>query len=263
MTDTPSEKTRKIKPQISFVMPCYNEEEMIGYTIPHLANAFENAGYNLELIAVDNGSVDRTGELIQELAVKHTAVVYHRVDVNEGYGNGVLCGLKVATAPYIGIIPADGQVDAEDVVRLYEAIAATNGNVIAKVRRRFRMDGLTRKIVSVGFNVFVNILWPRLGSYDVNGSPKIIPRDVLTQLDLKSKNWFLDAEMIIKSHYMGVRILEFNVFGRLRGNGLSHVNVNTVGEFFWKLLQYRFSPDLGNWKRELEQTNFKTETSAG
>jgi glycosyltransferase involved in cell wall biosynthesis len=261
----PEDHAKRIKntPDVSFIMPCFNEEDVIGYTIPRLMNAFEYAGYHLELLAVDNGSSDRTGEIIHELATsKYPTIVPYRVEVNEGYGNGVLQAIPKCKARYIGIIPADGQVDAEDVVRLYEAIHAANGKVLAKVRRRFRLDGLRRKIVSVAYNVFVRILWPGLTSWDINGSPKIIPREILATMQLTSKGWFLDPEMLIKAHYLGVRVIEFNVFGRLRGSGVSHVNVNTVWEFFWKLLHYRFSGELSNWKRDIKKTMFQAKTTA-
>ncbi|MBK6457227.1 MAG: hypothetical protein IPF87_14330 [Gemmatimonadetes bacterium] len=68
-----------------------------------------------------------------------------------------------------------GQVDAEDMVRLKEAAAATRGRVLAKVRGHFRMDGLPRKLVSTSYNVFVRVLWPGLASIDVNGSPSCSP----------------------------------------------------------------------------------------
>ena len=51
------------------------------------------------------------------------------IEVNDGYGNGILSGIPLCTAPWVGIIAADGQVDAEDVVRLFEAVTATNGSV--------------------------------------------------------------------------------------------------------------------------------------
>jgi hypothetical protein len=150
-------------------------------------------------------------------------VVYHRVEPNQGYGNGVLKSIPVCRAPWVGIIPADGQVDAEDVARLFEAVKHTSPRCLGKVRRRFRMDGPLRKIVSIFYNGFVWLLWPRLGSIDINGSPKIVPRDVLLAMDLQSKQWFLDPELMVKAHHMGVRVLEMNVFARMRGNGLSHV----------------------------------------
>ena len=75
---------------MSLIMPCYNEEDVIGYTIPRLVQAFENAGYSLELIACDNGSSDSTGELIKTFIDEGYPIVLNRIEVNEGYGKGVL-----------------------------------------------------------------------------------------------------------------------------------------------------------------------------
>ena len=236
-------------PDVSFIMPCFNEQEVVPYTVPQLVQAFERGGHALELVACDNGSTDRTGEILRGFVAKGLPVVYHRVEVNEGYGNGVLKSLPVCTAPWVGIIPADGQVDPEDVVRLFEVVKYTNGMVLGKVRRRFRMDGVLRKVVSAGYNLFVFCLWPGLGSIDVNGSPKIIHRDVLAVMDLRSKRWFLDPEIMVKAHYLGVRVLEMNVFARMRGNGLSHVRPATCWEFFTGLLSFRFGGTLRTWRR--------------
>jgi dolichol-phosphate mannosyltransferase len=244
---------------LSLIVPCYNEESLIGYTIPRLVAAFERAGYGLELIAVDNGSRDRTGEIIKDFARKNPSIIYHRVEQNEGYGNGVLSAIHVCTAPWVGVIPADGQVDAEDVVRLLESAISSGGNVVAKVRRRFRMDGFRRKIISIAYNTFVQILWPGFGSIDVNGNPKILPRDLIHGLRLQSKGWLLDAEILIKAHYLGVRILELNVFGRMRGNGLSHVRAETCWEFFVSLLAFRFSK---KWRQEMKLVPIQVEDAA-
>ena len=233
------------EPDVSFVMPCYNEEESIGYTIPHLVQAFEARGHRLQLVAVDNGSTDSTGRILKELQRQFPAIQPHRVDVNQGYGWGVLCGLPLCTAPWVGIIPADGQVDAEDVVRLFEAVKPTRGKVLGKVRRRFRMDGLQRKAISTAYNLFVRAMWPQLGSIDVNGSPKILPRDALRQLRLESKGWLLDPEIMVKAHQLNLRVIELNVFARMRGTGMSHVRATTCWEFLRALLQARL---LGRWK---------------
>ena len=114
-------------PDLSIVMPCYNEEEVVVYTIPQLVEAFTKAGFQLELVAVDNGSKDKTGEILQGFAGRGLPVVPTRVEVNQGYGNGVLHGLPLCSARWVGIIPADGQVDAEDVVRLFAAVHTTKG----------------------------------------------------------------------------------------------------------------------------------------
>jgi polyisoprenyl-phosphate glycosyltransferase len=247
-----------VRPDVSFAMPCYNEEEIVGYTISKMVAAFDTAGIRLELIAVDNGSSDGTGEIIRQWAARSASVVHHRIEKNEGYGHGILAGLALATAPWVGITCADGQVDAEDVVRLYETVAMTKGKVLGKVRRRFRMDGLLRTFISVVYNLFVRVLWPGLRSIDINGNPKLLPRDIVHQMDLKSKGWFLDPEIMIKAHYMGLRVLEFNVFARMRSNGLSHVRVASCWEFFRNLLIFRLSRELSLWKQDQSKAPLKT-----
>jgi hypothetical protein len=236
---------------LSLIMPCYNEEESVPVTIPRLVAAFREAGHRLELVAVDNGSTDSTADMLRRLAAEYPEVQVETVTTNIGYGNGLLSGVPRSTAPWIGFIPADGQVDAADVVHLYESAAASHGDVVAKARRRFRMDGLWRKIVSVSYNLLVRVLWPRLDTLDVNGTPKILPRDALIAMELESRGWFLDPEIMIKSHYMGLRVLEFNVFARMRGSGTSHVRKETCLEFLRNLAAYRFTSKLGVWRRGL------------
>jgi hypothetical protein len=99
------------------------------------------------------------------------------------------------------------------------------------------------------YNALVTILWPRLGSIDVNGLPKIVHRDVIAAMRLESKNWFLDPEIMIKAHYLGVRVLEMNVFARMRSNGLSHVRPSACVEFLLNLLRFRFGGALSEWRR--------------
>jgi glycosyltransferase involved in cell wall biosynthesis len=242
------------KPLLSLIMPCYNEEDVIGYTIPRLVHAFEQGGYPLELVACNNGSSDRTGELIQEFIDQGYPIVYKHIEVNQGYGNGVLESLPLCNGIWIGIIPADGQVDAEDVVRVYESVARSNGRVLGKVFRRFRLDGAWRSLVSSFYNLFMLALWPKIGSVDVNGSPKILHRDVIRAMKLESRDWLLDPEIMIKAGYMGIPVIEMNAFSRMREHGQSHVQVATIWMFISTLIAFRFGHTLKNWQKEYRQS---------
>ena len=238
------------RPHLSLVIPCYNEEEALPPTVQKLLRAFEKDDVRLELVCVDNGSSDRTGLVIADLITRFPGRIRTtRVARNIGMGQGVLSGIPLATAPLIGVIPADGQVDAEDCVRLYEAVIEVGGPVVGKVRRRFRMDGLLRKMVSVAYNMFVRALWPGIGSWDINGCPRILPREVWFSMELESTNWLLEPETLIKAHYLGLRVLELNVFARTRARGLSHVRASTCWEFFVYLLRFRFSGTLRRWRQ--------------
>lgn len=235
-------------PDLSLVMPCYNEEKNAGRTIGRLVEAFRSSDHRLEIVAVDNGSTDGTLEVLRGCAEHHPDIRVVRVEENRGYGLGVLTGLPRCRAPWAGIIPADGEVDPEDVVRLFEEALATDGDVVAKVRRRFRLDGMRRKAISVAYNLFFRLLWPGVGSLDINGSPKIAPRERLEEMRLHSEGWLLDPEIMVKAHQMGLRVLELNVFARLRGRGESHVRLSAVWDFLRALLAFRFLPDRTLWR---------------
>lgn len=237
------------EPALSFIIPCYNEEAALPVTVHKLMKAFQRAEIPIELVCVDNGSRDGTPRVIDELAAAYPGQIRHAtVPQNIGMGNGVITGIPHATAPLVGMIPADGQVDAEDCVRLYELVEESGGMVLGKVRRRFRMDGMQRKVVSVFYNVFVRALWPGIGSWDINGCPRLMPREVLQRMELSSTNWLIDPEILIKAHYMGLRVIEFNVFARTRSRGVSHVGTSTMWEFFTYLLRFRFSGALRHWR---------------
>ena len=97
--------------------------------------------------------------------------------------------------------------------------------------------------------------WVRLKS-DKDASRKRLftfrrdPRDL-------SVAWFFDPELLIKAHYLGVRVLELNAFARMRGRGESNVRATTCWEFLRELLRYRFTAHLGPWKRAVRAADGK------
>jgi hypothetical protein len=59
-------------------------------------------------------------------------------------------------------------------------------------------------------------------------------------MDLRSRDWLLDPELMVKAHGLGLRILEVNVFARMRGGGTSHVRATTCWDFLHRLVSMRF-----------------------
>jgi glycosyltransferase involved in cell wall biosynthesis len=260
MKDSPAPNADMV--DLSLVMPCYNEQECVANTVRRLLAAFQAAGHRLEIVTVDNGSTDETAEILENLRLEYPSVRICTVPVNQGYGNGILSGIPHCSAEWIGFIPADGQVDPADVVHLFESVLSARGNVLGKVRRRFRMDGLQRKFISIAYNALVNVFWPGIQSLDINGTPKLMRRSVLQVMNLQSRGWFLDPEMMIKAHYMGLRVLELNAFARMRGNGISHVRTSTCWEFLRNLMDFRFSARMRRWKQENRAKNIGAASGA-
>ena len=224
---------------LSLVLPCYNEADGLRSTVLELLDALAAKGVAVELVLVDNGSSDGTGGVIDELVAEGRPVVKVVVTVNEGYGNGILQGLKSCRGRLVGFLCADGQVDAADVVRIYDIAARATTPKLVKVRRRFRMDGMRRRLVSTSYNLLTTALFGNLRSIDINGNPKILPRHSLEAMGLESKGWFLDAEVMIKAKRLGLEVYELNVLAKMREEGLSNVRPDTCWEFAVNLLRYR------------------------
>ncbi len=234
-------------PDISLVMPCYNEEKALPLSVPPLIEVFAREGVSLELVLVDNGSRDQTSVVIDEFITQGRRVVKAVVPVNQGFGYGILTGFKKCTGRFIGYLCADGQVRAEDVLRIYRAAAAAPSPAMAKVRRRFRQDSWIRKFISVFYNGTMLLLFPGISTLDVNGNPKIVSAEVLKWIAPSSHDWFLDAEFMLKARHLKLNVIEINVPGQLRQAGKSNVRIKTVIEFMKNILRARFGKDWTNW----------------
>jgi polyisoprenyl-phosphate glycosyltransferase len=127
---------------ISYVVPAYNEEDGIGDTIKHLHSVLANLSIPYEIIVVNDGSHDKTGEI----AGQFDNVILINHPVNVGYGNSLKSGIQRAHYDWIGIIDADGSYPIGEIPKLlYEM---KNGfDMVIGLRDNLRqLDGPIKKI---------------------------------------------------------------------------------------------------------------------
>lgn len=236
----------KSKGSISLVLLFYNEEENVVKVVDDLSSALEEAGFDFSLILVDNGSRDHTPDLIQDLTKENQRLQKVTVERNLGFGWGVINGLAAAQGDWVGYMGGDGQVDPGDVVKLLEL--RNSGFDLIKVRRTLRQDGFIRAWIS---NVYVMMvcLFFGLSFYDINATPRIFRRKWLAKLGLMSRDWFLDAELMIKSKSLGLTVREMPIIFLKRGGGSSNVSPGTIIEFLKNIFRYRFGKELKKWKK--------------
>jgi hypothetical protein len=84
--------------------------------------------------------------------------------------------------------------------------------------------------------------------YDINAKPRIFRRKWLELFDLTSRDWFVDAEILIKAHYLGLSVQEIPVVFRRRQEGFSSVNIMAVAEFLKNIVKYRLGKEMSQWK---------------
>lgn len=103
---------------ITFTVPCYNSEDYMERCIDSLLTADERA----EIIIVDDGSTDRTGEIADNYARNYPEIVRVIHQENGGHGAGVNAGLEHATGRYFKVVDSDDWLDQEELQKLLEKI---------------------------------------------------------------------------------------------------------------------------------------------
>lgn len=221
----------------SLVLPLYNECEGISKLVADLVKEFRAEGIVCELVLVNNGSTDSTGDVLEDIQKSYGAIRVVNAPINQGYGWGIICGLREASGPVVGFMCGDGQITPADVTRVYRRLIRQDLE-LCKVIRVVRHDGIKRKLLSKSYNLLFRLLFP-VTSADINGTPKFFRRRCYQELDLKSKDWFIDAEIMIKATQRNYRIGEVAVEFRPRPTGESNVRLLTAVEFVWNMLRYR------------------------
>ena len=112
---------KEIVREVSVVIPAFNEAHTIGETIDELRGALEGLSLDYEIIVVDDGSSDGTGETA---AGRACTVIRHRA--NRGYGASLRTGIQAAGKKVILFYDADGQFDPADMGRLLKGLASAD-----------------------------------------------------------------------------------------------------------------------------------------
>lgn len=248
-------ESSEVVPDLSLVMPCYNEESCLELTVPPLVQAFADDGVSLQVVLVDNGSTDQTSAVIDRLIERGLPITKGVVPVNRGQGLGFLTGFDLCQGRYVGYICADGQVAPEDVVGTYRALKSATVPTLAKVRRLYRPESWTRNVVSTIYNTVMQLLFPGMPSADVNANPKIMPLDILRLMELSSKDWFLEAEVMLKARHLRLPVIEITAIGRPREAGSSNVRFRTVLEFIRNIISYRSKGPWNAWCNRVTKVN--------
>lgn len=232
----------------SIVIPLYNEEVCVKQSIVEIVDSLDREFANAyELILVINGSQDRTGEICESLAAHYPCIKIVWTQRNLGYGGGIILGIEGASGDYIGFMCGDGQVSPQDLLRVMREMRLGTSDLV-KASRIARRDGLIRKVNSLCYNSVFAILFGT-NSRDINAMPKFWRREVSQLLDLTSRDWFIDAEIMIKARYQGLRVQEIPIEYLERIGGRSRVRIGTVFEFLRNALVLIISGRLQSWRR--------------
>jgi NDP-sugar pyrophosphorylase family protein len=234
------ESNLKTSVKLSIVVPCYNEEKNIPFIVERFS-AILNDRKDIELVLVDNGSSDKTGEII-DIEIKKHNLNAKKVIVkqNQGYGFGILSGLNEASGDVLSWTHADLQTDPEDVLKAYELYngeAKIHSKVFVKGHRKNRK--LTEKFFSFGMQILSSLC---IGVYlsEVNAQPKLFSREFYKLFKSPPYDFSLDLYVLYLAKKNNYKIFTLpvyfkdRIYGEAKGGGGSDLKTK------WKLIKRTF-----------------------
>lgn len=218
-------------------MPAYNEEKNVGQTVTSVLEVLRGLKLKeYEVIVVNDGSKDKTAEIVEALEQKDSHVRLINHPVNKGYGEAIKSGYYSAKYEYIVFIDSDGQFDFNDIHKFLEAINSADIVIGYRVNRQ---DHLMRIINGWGWTQLSNILFS-LHIKDVDCAFKLLDRKVIDTIPhlQSTRGAMINPELLAKSKKAGFKIKEIGVkhFPRKEGKQTG-ANLNVIIQSFGDLIR--------------------------
>lgn len=228
-------------PDFSLVIPCYNEAKNLPLLIDRCKSVF-GARPDAEVILVDNGSSDDSPQVLAKLLGGSPTIRSIRVPVNQGYGHGILEGLRAAKSDTLAWTHADMQTDPSDALRGYELYKSAEDRDRLFVKGRRVGRPLADNAFTVGMAMFETALL-RTPLWDINAQPTIFPRRFFERWQDPPSDFSLDlyAYYLAKSEGLAVKRIPVT-FGK-RAHGISSWNISPAAKmkFIRRTLTYSFA----------------------
>ena len=229
-------------PSISAVLPAYNEQALIGETAQALADVLDGLGADYEIIVVDDGSKDATGEVIDQIHESHPRIRCIRHSVNRGYGEALRTGLAAAAKDLIFFTDGDGQFIPDELASFLPAVARGADMVIGY--RNPRRDPPLRLLFAEGWRFLVHLLFGYTAR-DIDCAFKLMQREVWQRVQVRSGGATFSAELLTKARRCGYQVIELPVTHRPRLAGQAtgaklHVILRAFRELAW--LRFHLDP---------------------
>lgn len=207
--------------KFSLVIPCYNEAANLPLLLER-CKAFSSRE-DMEVILVDNGSTDNSTLVLDRLLPAYPGCRSVRVEVNQGYGFGILSGLRAARGEILGWTHADMQTDPQDALTGLSFFDKAPEHVFVKGRRHGRPAADV--LFTMGMSAFETALLLK-PLWDINAQPTMFSRRFFETWASPPHDFSLDLYVYYQARVQGLTVHRFPVRFGPRAHGVSHWNVN-------------------------------------
>ena len=223
-------------PHLSVFLPAYNEEKNVESAVRNVSSVCEQLGFSSEILVVNDGSRDRTGDVVRAMLndTPHLRLVEHFP--NRGYGGALQAGFAATRGDVVAFVPADNQFDFREIDRLLEEIERAD---IVCGYRASRQDSAIRRFFARGWNTLVRLLFGHL-CRDIDCGFKLIRREVIERVPVQSDGAMIDTELLAGARARGFRIAEVPVTHLPRTGGrATGADVRVILKAFRDLFRFR------------------------
>ncbi len=220
---------------ISCVFPAYNEEENIEKAIREAIKVFVDVDLDYEIIVVDDGSEDGTSKVTLDMARKNKNIRLFKHSINLGYADALKTGFKSASKNYIFYTDADNQFDLKDIKKALPLIK--EADIVIGYRLK-RANNIIRKVGSFGYNLLARKLL-KLDVKDIDCAFKLFRREVFDKIEIETKAWLADTEVLAKAKKNNMIIKEIGVKHLPRKQGKATIKPGDIIRSFKGLLNLK------------------------
>ena len=194
-----------------------------------------------EIIIVDDGSPDKSGEIADQLAKEYEQIVVIHHAENQGYGAAFKAGVFASRYEWICMVDGDNEYD---VFELKKMLAVRDYYLLIIAFRYKKLYSAKRIFISFVYNVVLRFLF-KSRFRDISTGIRVINRSILTELNLTSNSPFIGAELAIKSMLRGFPVGEVGIqtFPRDFGHGSATTTKNILSTMkdMWRVRKEIFS----------------------
>jgi len=219
---------------VSVFFPCYNEQDNITRTTEQGLAVLEGLKADYELIIVNDGSSDSTGQIADEIADKNPRIKVIHHQTNLGYGAALQSGFKASTKKLVFYTDGDGQFDISELPPLLPLIDQYD---IVSCYRLNRQDPFIRKINAWCWTKLVCFLFG-MRIRDIDCAFKLFKREIFDNIKMSSVGALIDTEILARAVRKGYTVTQRGVHHYPRTAGAqTGANIKVIFRAFRELIE--------------------------
>ncbi|MDP3940863.1 MAG: glycosyltransferase [bacterium] len=218
----------------SIILPVYKQESHIVPLLQEFIKGLQKITKQYELLVIINGPASNEYKRLVEFAKPRDFIRAFYLD-RAGWGRAVKFGISKAKGRYI-CYTNSARTNVADLLQML-SYSKNNKDVVVKATRIIR-ESWMRKFGSILYNLENRFLL-KTPVWDVNGTPKVFPKNLLKKITLDSENDLIDAELMVKCFRNHIPILEVPVLFTKRKGGKSTTNLLSAFRMYLGLLELK------------------------